>query len=150
MKHALAIVLTVTSFAHVQAQAEVPKGKVDEAQAEVKKLQQDFVAAFSKSSKALAAYFEPLLSAEAVITDHAGRVYDKVKFLDMAKAGDRGPLAMEERDLKANVYGDTVVATGLVAAKGLPQEAFRFTTVYVKRRTQWQIVAMQLTAAGRP
>lgn len=149
MNYALAIVLIVTSFARALAQAEAPKGKVEEARAEVQKLQHEFVAAFSKGSKALAAYLEVQLAEEAVITDQNGR-YDKAKALEMAKMGDRDFLEMEQRDLKLSVHGDTVVVTGLIAAKALPQEAFRFTTVYIKIGARWQIIAIQFTPVARP
>jgi hypothetical protein len=68
----------------------------------------------------------------------------------MAKSGDRGPLPMEQPEIKIQVYGETAVMTGLVVAKGLPQEAFRMTTVLVRSQDQWRIVAMQLTTASRP
>jgi len=141
---------SLTFFPMLPARLVAADAKAEEAKAQVRKLQEGFVDAFGKGSKALGAYLESVLSDDAIITDNRGRVYDKKKFLEMAKSGDRGPLPMEQPETKIQVYGETAVMTGLVVAKGLPQEAYRMTTVFVRSQNQWRIVAMQLTTVSRP
>jgi hypothetical protein len=149
MKLALVMTFITTATTLPQAAPDTPNGKLEGDKAEVLKLQQGLVDAFSKGSKASAAYLEPLLGEEVVVTDQSAQTTGKAKVLEMAKKGDRGPLAMQQKNVKARVYGDTVVVTGLMAAKALPQEAFYFTIVYVRGQRNWQIVAMQLTPLRR-
>ena len=54
-------------------------------------------------------------------------------------------------DVKARVYGDTVILTGRVVAewqrdgKPLGKEQSRYTDTYVKRQGRWQVVASHLS-----
>lgn len=149
MRFALAFALAVNSAILAEAPPESPGGKNEGAQAEVQKIQKGLVDALGKRPKALAAYLEPLLAEEAVVTDNSAQSYGKANFLELAKSGDREPLPMKQSDVKTQTYGDTVVITGLMEAVGLRQEAYRFTVVYVKRQKQWQIAAIHLTAVTR-
>lgn len=149
-KYMVTLALAVTCFAMPLSGATIADDKAEEAKVTVSKLEQGLVDAFGKGAKALGAYLEPLLSDDATITDNGGQVHDKTKFLALAKSGDRGPTAMEQSEVKIQVYGDTAVVTGLIATKTQPQVAFRSTTVYVRNKNQWRIVAMQLTTVSRP
>jgi ketosteroid isomerase-like protein len=146
MKWAVTVLASATFVAVAFSPAAFAEDKEEEKKGQIQKLQQDFVDAFSNGSKALAEFLEPLLSDRVVITDNNAESYSKGKFIEMAKTGERGVLAMEQRDLKIQLYGTTGIATGLFVAKGLPQERMRFTVVYVSDQKQWQIVALQLTS----
>ena len=110
--------MVLTCVALGPAQAIAGDDKAAEAKAQVGKLQEGFVDAFSQGSKAVGSYLEPLLSDDVVITDNSGKVYEKRSFLAAAKAIKRivGALAMEQKEAKIHVYGETSVVTGLIVA----------------------------------
>jgi len=149
MRFAIVVMVSATAIVLADPPSQSSKEKSEASKVQVLKVQQGFVDAFGKGSKALAEYLEPVLAEEVVITDNSAKTYDKAQFLETAKGGTRGPLPMEQKDVKAQVYGDTVVVTGLMNAKELPQEGFRYTAVYVRREKAWLIVALQLTSSKR-
>lgn len=138
------------ALAQVPGSTREQPNKAQEAQEQVRKLEQDLVSAFAKGSKAAIAHLERVLAEEAIITETDGQARTRAHFLDHAKAGDRASLALEQKDLKTQAHGDTVIVTGRMVMKGPPEESIRYTHVYVKRQGQWQVVAAQYTAVRRP
>jgi ketosteroid isomerase-like protein len=56
--------------------------------------------------------------------------------------------AVELKDLKVRIYGDTAVVTGMFYEKSTLGEhdatgLYRFTDVWIKKSNQWQVVAFQ-------
>jgi ketosteroid isomerase-like protein len=153
MKVLWAIAIATATVSVLAAQTQEAKGpdpkKGREAQEQVRKLEQDFVDAFAKGTKAAVAHFERVLAQEAIITEHEGAVLSKAALLDMAKKGDRGPVKIMQKDLKIQVYGETAIATGLKIF-GRLGENMRFTHVYVLRNGHWQLAAAHWSVVRRP
>ena len=59
--------------------------------------------------------------------------------------GSRGGLSLTGQDIKARVFGDTVIVTGRGVPKTQEKGEARFTVVFVKRAGQWQMVAGHLS-----
>ncbi|MBI3407355.1 MAG: nuclear transport factor 2 family protein [Planctomycetes bacterium] len=149
-KSIIALVVAAMMVPLGGAHAGKEKTKDQQAQEQIRQLQREFREAFGKGPKAAVAFLERILADEAVITENSGEAYSKAEFLQMAKKSDRESLAIEEKDLKLQVHGETVIATGLMVIKGPPREGIRFIHVYVNQRGQWKIVAAQYTAVRRP
>ncbi|MEK6280123.1 MAG: nuclear transport factor 2 family protein [Acidobacteriota bacterium] len=69
-----------------------------------------------------------------------------------APGGNSGTsMKFHTEDVKARVYGDTVILTGRVVAewqrdgKPLGKERSRYTDTYIKRQGRWQVVASHLS-----
>jgi ketosteroid isomerase-like protein len=152
MRLASVFLITATSLSTASAQPPgktPPSGKDKEAEEHVRKLERGFVEAFAKGSKEAAAHYERVLAEEVVITADDGQAMTRADFLKMAKSGSRGPVSVEQDDLKVQVFGETIVVTGRETIKGPPDTGIRYTHVYVKRREQWQIVVAQYTIVKR-
>jgi len=89
----------------------------------------------------------PLLADKFVYTGTDGKVSDRAAFLAELKATKW--TSVENEDLKATAFGDTVVVTGTFKAKGSASgkpidEHTRYTDVWVKMPNgKWQCVSSQ-------
>jgi len=82
--------------------------------------------------------------------DPRGGVHDKKQFLDHLTKGTAKFTELKETDVKARVFGDTAVLTGLLQLKGMVQDKdisgeYRWTRVYNKKGGEWQCVSEQHT-----
>ena len=60
--------------------------------------------------------------------------------------GTQRGLSVNVPDLKARVFGDTVVVTGRGAQKSEEKREIRLTVVFARRNNSWQMVAAHLSA----
>jgi ketosteroid isomerase-like protein len=87
----------------------------------------------------------PLLDENFVTTDANGHSYNKVELLANLKGGKWEYNAISE--VEVNVFGDTAIATGAWAGKGVDGDGTRidrherWTDTWVKRAGKWRCVA---------
>jgi ketosteroid isomerase-like protein len=60
-----------------------------------------------------------------------------------------GGLSLNTSELKARVFGDTVVVTGHGVQKSEEKRELRFTVVFAKRNDRWQMVAGHLSGVPK-
>lgn len=78
------------------------------------------------------------------------------------KAGEMGSLrsgalkleSVTNDDVKVRIFGETAVVTGRATIKGQIEgkeihDQNRYTSVFVKRRGRWQVIAMQITRVAK-
>jgi uncharacterized protein (TIGR02246 family) len=97
-----------------------------------------------------AAALDRILADDFTEIDPMGMTHTKEAALANAKSGDLVFESFTPRDMKARVYGDTAVVTGLSTVKGTHKGQdisgdYRFTDTLVKRNGRWQAVASQAT-----
>jgi hypothetical protein len=123
--------------------------KTAAAEEELQKIQQALRESFSKGPKAAADQFERVLAEDAIITGHDGIVHGKKGFLKEGRSGDRGPITVEERELKTQLYGETAVLTGRWIIKTPLEPSIRFTHVYARKGKQWLLVTAHYSMVQR-
>lgn len=96
------------------------------------------------------AVLEDILSDDLTYTHATGTFETKAEFLAKLKSGQVKYEALTPEELRVRAYGTTGVVTGVahvkVQVKGEHLSfRLRFTDVYVKQDTRWQMVAWQAT-----
>ena len=92
-----------------------------------------------------------LLADDWMNTNPNGTVTTKPQLMALIKSGSFKILSIETEDVKVRVYGDCAVVTGLSTTKregrdGQPVlRQVRFTRVYARTESRWQVVAAQST-----
>lgn len=92
-----------------------------------------------------------LLADDWVNTNPNGTLTTKAQLMALIKSGSFKILSIETEDVKVRVYGDCAVVTGLSTTKRegrdgqLVLRQVRFTRVYARTGTRWQVVAAQST-----
>ena len=93
-----------------------------------------------------AAAVEPLLHETFITTDVSGHSYNKKEVLATLKGGKWESNGIS--DVKVSIYGDTAIATGAWAGKGIDGDGTRidrherWTDTWIKtKRGKWQCVA---------
>jgi uncharacterized protein (TIGR02246 family) len=120
------------------------------AEQEVRKLERAWLDAYEQHDvKAM----EAIVSDDFVITFPGGSMQTKPQIISSIKR-PRNPgspsLKFYTEDVKARVYGDTVILMGIVVSE-YPRdgktvtERSRYTDTYVKRQGIWQVVASHLS-----
>jgi len=113
----------------------------------IKQLEEDLrVAVMKRDTKAYAR----LTAEDYLFTTHNAMVRTKTQMLEAYNSGDINYESLKFDDIKVRVYGDTAVVTGRSTSKGTDKGqdlsgVFRYTRVYVKRPSGWQLVATQTT-----
>jgi len=95
-------------------------------------------------------FFEKYLTADYQGIGGDGRLITKDQHLQMLKSGAIKYEAIDERDLKVHVYGDTAIVTALASIKltvdGKPIRGdHRATFVWVKQEGNWKLASFQAT-----
>jgi ketosteroid isomerase-like protein len=99
-----------------------------------------------KDTKAL----DALLASTLVYVDYDGTLMDKAQFMASVKAPALHPEQIVNESMTANVYGDSVVVTGVYREKGVKQgkpylRHGRFTDTWIRQNGIWVCVASQST-----
>ncbi len=102
-----------------------------------------------------AAAFDQLLADDYIYTNGEGTLTTKADVLKDARAGDYKFEYGRSEEKKIRVYGNTAVLNGIWVDKGINKgKAFsdrqRYTTVYVKKNGNWQVVSDQVTNSLPP
>jgi ketosteroid isomerase-like protein len=93
-----------------------------------------------------AATLEPLLADDFIYRTHFGAEANKAEFLKSVAAFPVEITSIHGEELKANVYGETAVITGVQHAQArvpegvLEESAVAFTDVFVRREGRWLMV----------
>ena len=118
----------------------------DAAGQELMKLEQQSIDASVKKDRAT---FERLLGDDYVYTHSNGTVLNKTQELAEAMASEMKWTSVKVDDLKARVFGDVGIVTGVEtlvgAAKGYVPGPRRFTDIWVKRGGRWVQIGGQST-----
>ena len=107
---------------------------------EVLQVEHDIMAAI-KGKDAVA--LEPMLADDFVYRTHFGAEANKAEFLQSVASFPVEILSIHGEELKANVYGETAIITGVQHAEarvpegGLEESAVAFTDVFVRRDGRW-------------
>jgi ketosteroid isomerase-like protein len=91
-----------------------------------------------------------LLADDLIYTHSSARLDTKQSLIGAMESGATVYTSVEPSDVEAQDLGDAVVLTGVariqVVSKGTPNAfSVRFTDVYAKRGSRWQMVAWQST-----
>jgi ketosteroid isomerase-like protein len=93
-----------------------------------------------------AAALEPLLADDFIYRTHFGAEADKAEFLKSVASFPVEIFSIHGDELKANVYGETAIITGVQRAEarmpegGREESAVAFTDVFVRRDDRWLMV----------
>jgi ketosteroid isomerase-like protein len=123
---------------------------------EVKKLERAWLDAYEKlDQKAM----DQIVADDFSITFPNGGMQNKAQILASLKApagASQTSSKFHTEDVRARVYGDTVIMTGRVISewwrdgKIAGKETSRYTDTYVKRDGRWQVVASHLSNTASP
>lgn len=93
-----------------------------------------------------AATLDPLFADDFIYRTHFGAEAGKAEFLQSIASMPLEILSVSGEELKANVYGETAILTGVQHAKARPLEGeaeesvVAFTDVFVRREGRWLMV----------
>jgi ketosteroid isomerase-like protein len=133
------LVAASTTFAQNSAQK---TDQSNSAEQTVLKLTEEWLAADGGNDRAA---LERIIADDFIGTGPRGTTVTKREVIPLE--GSRGGgLSITGQDMKARVFGDTVIVTG----RGVPKTPtergeMRFTVVFVKRAERWQMVAGHLS-----
>jgi uncharacterized protein (TIGR02246 family) len=127
----------------------------DGAEQEVRKLERAWLDAYEQSD---AKAMEEIVADDFTITFPDGSMQTKPQIMEMIKRPRNPtspPLKFYTEDVRARVYGETVILLGRVVTEYVRdgktvKEASRYTDTYVKRGGRWQVVASHLSNDARP
>jgi ketosteroid isomerase-like protein len=139
-----AVALCVVSLSFAAGQSPT---KVED---EVKKLEQDWAQAVSKSGATALDQYE---ADSILLVTPGGRVMDKVQHKTDLSSGDLKFDSLELSGMTVHVYGDTSIVVGTSDLHGTYKGQdisgrYRFTDTWVKRNGKWQVVARASTVGG--
>jgi uncharacterized protein (TIGR02246 family) len=143
VKTCLIVLMLIASCGQVLAQ--------DDSGQAVQKLERAWLNAYEQhDEKAM----EAIVADDFTITFPNGSIQTKAQIMAAIKnprPPDRPAMKFHTEDVKARVYGDTVILIGRVvteyqrAGQTTSKEEQRYTDTYVKRNGRWQVVASHLS-----
>lgn len=145
------ILLACTSYLYAQtavstsssAAASVSTASASE-QAVADAERQRFAAQVSKDYAAL----DKLLADDLVYTHSSGNTDGKASYIQSIRDGKSKYDAIDSSEMKVRVYGNTAIINGVCLIKAMNNgetinTRLRYTDVYVKKGSQWQLVTWQ-------
>ncbi len=143
-----AAVLVFAIAAPAQTPAPAKPGAVEQ---ELLKLFNDWMEA---EVKADFAFIDAVLADDWESTDPAGNVWNKAQFMGGLKSGQGAVQSFTLENMKARLYGDTAIVTGIMNAKQTFQGndisgRYQCTDTLIKRNGRWQVVATHLSALAQ-
>lgn len=121
----------------------IPDNAAADVTSEILQIERDIMAAIKNKDVAT---LEPMLADDFVYRTHFGAEANKAEFLKSVAAFPVEILSIHGDELKANVYGETAVITGVQHAEarvpegGLEESSVAFTDVFVRRDGRWLMV----------
>jgi hypothetical protein len=124
-----------------------PRAKAVSAEQELLKLEDGWANA---EVKADVAFLDKILADDWELTGADGVVLPKAQYLASLKSGDNKVSSEVDADMKARVYGDAAVVTGIVTVKETDKGKdvsgrYRGTDTWIKKAGRWQCVATQIS-----
>jgi ketosteroid isomerase-like protein len=103
-----------------------------------------------KDTKAL----DLLLANSLSYIDYDGTLMDKAQFLESARKSSLHPVQIMDEEIKAHIYGQSAVVTGLYTEIGTDKakpyrRRGRFSEMWIKLGDSWQCVSSQSTLIAR-
>ena len=129
----------------------VPALAQSDAEREVLRLTKEYEGAIARRD---ATVHERLFADDYTYTPGNGKFMGREEHMSFTKSGAVEVKSLSSEDVRARVYGDTAVVTGLWVvvlsrgAKELKERKDRYILVYVRRSGRWQIVAEQRTGVN--
>jgi ketosteroid isomerase-like protein len=95
-----------------------------------------------------------LLANSMSYMDYDGTLMDKAQFLESARKSSLHPVQIMDEEIKAHIYGQSAVVTGLYTEIGTDKakpyrRRGRFTDMWIKLGDSWQCVSSQSTLIAR-
>ena len=151
MRYIVLLLILFVSVAFSVAQSEGSQSReAVKAEEEVRKLERAWLDAYEQYDvKAM----DAIVAEDFVITFPNGSMQTKAQIINSIKR-PRNPANPPSRfyteDVKARVYGETVILMGVVVAEyprdgKTVKEHSRYTDTYVRRQGRWQVVASHLS-----
>ena len=106
------------------------------------KLEREWLDAFAKPDRTV---LERLMTDNYISNNADGSVTNKDQSIAAAEAGFFSGTSSTSEDVKVRVYGDMAVITCLDTVKGQFNGQFRHTSIWVKRKGNWQVLGWQGT-----
>jgi uncharacterized protein (TIGR02246 family) len=102
-----------------------------------------------------AAFVASVFADDFYYTGVRGEIKKKSDIVNELKSGDLKFELLQFDDIKVRHQGDTAIVTGLAITKGTSPQGpisgqFRYTRVYVKRQSAWQLILFQGTPVATP
>lgn len=139
----LAVVLVFTMSAALHAQTSTQSKNAEEA---VTTILQQMADAFMKSD---VSFLEKYFADTYIFTDPAGMVHNKANMIDYMKGGNFKFESVIPDDKKITVYENMAVVTQHTTEKHVGDDdisgEYRWTFIFFKQDSDWQIVAAQGT-----
>ncbi len=156
MKHRIVLVLLIAVLPLFFSQTGAAQTqRVSKAEQEVRRLERAWLDAYEQHDvKAM----DAIVADDFTITFPDGSMQTKSQILDSIKA-PRNPASLSSKfyteEVKARVYGDTVILIGRVVSEYLRdgktvKDQSRYTDTYVKRNGRWQVVGSHLSNVAQP
>ena len=147
-----ALIITVVIFAGLaiaQGQKQENRlAKASKAEQQILDLNREWADAIARGDMEA---LDRLFADDMIVTSSSGEVRSKAQEMDdLRPASDITTYFFKTDDVRARVYKDAAVVTGLARWRIKYQgrdidNQRRYTSVYVKQRGRWRIVAQQLT-----
>lgn len=121
----------------------IPDNAGADATSEVLQIEYEIMTAIRNKD---AATLEPLLADDFIYRTHFGAEANKVEFLKSVAAFPVEIVSITGDEVKANVYGETAIITGVQRAEarlpegGVEESFVAFTDVFVRRDERWLMV----------
>ena len=122
------------------------------AEQEVLKLNKEYEDGIARRD---ASVHQRLFADDYTYTPGNGSIMDRTEHMAFTKSGTVVVESLRSEDVRARLFGNTAVVTGLwisrdkrASDKEFRERRIRYILVFVKRKGRWQIVAEQRTGAG--
>lgn len=112
---------------------------------------EDLIQAYPRQE---AAVLDRILADDLTVINPDGSSGDKVREIGGLKSGKLKLESVTNDDMKVRVFGETAVVTGRATIRGQIdggeiRDQNRYTSVFVKRRGRWQVIALQVTRVAQ-
>lgn len=120
-------------------------------EAELRTMTRDLIEAYPKQETAV---LNRIFADDLTVINPDGSIGDKAGEIGGLKSGKLKLKAVTNDDMKVRVYGETAVVTGRATIRGQIDgreisDQNRYTSVFVRRRGRWQVIALHVTRVAQ-
>ncbi len=124
------------------------KGRTEQT---LRMMTEDLIQAYPKHE---ASVLDRILADDLTVTNPDGTSGDKAGEIGGLRSGKLKLESVTNDEVKVRVFGETAVVTGRATIRGLVdgreiQDQNRYTSVFVKRRGRWQVIALHVTRVAQ-
>jgi ketosteroid isomerase-like protein len=117
----------------------------------LRKMTEALIQAYPKQE---AAVLDRILADDLTVINPDGSSGDKAGEIGGLRSGKLKLESVTNDDIKVRVFGETAVVTGRATIRGQIdgreiRDQNRYTSVFVKRRGRWQVIALQVTRVAQ-